>query len=321
MEIKNIVKEIIDNSKEIKNVYFVGCGASNADLYPGYYFIRQNSNLKSALITANEFNYDTPKDVGDNSIVITASLGGNTPETVTATSKAKSLNAHVISFTKEKDSPITEKPDHVIVHNFNKNHAAKLEKMGYTLKTAVEIVNQTQGYKYYDQIQKGFAKINDLIEKAVKQVSVPAQEFAESYKDAPQIYVLGSGATYQVSYATSLCLFLEMQWINSANIHSGEFFHGALEITDKDVPFLLFMNEGQTRAMDTRVLEFLNRLDAKTTVLDSKDFGLSSVIDYEVCDYFNPMLLTAIMRVYAEKLSEARSHPLTKRRYMWKLKY
>lgn len=320
-DIKNIVGKFVAEGKEVENVYFVGCGASKADLYPGYYFMEHNSNLKCALITANEFNYDTPIDVGENSIVVTASLGGTTPETVSATSKAKELGAHVISLTKEEGSPITRDADEVIVHGFSENYAAKLEKMGNVLKIAVEIVNQTQGYENYEKMQDGFSKINELIEKSVTQVSVPAQQFAEAYKDAPQIYVLGSGATYQVAYATSLCLFLEMQWINSASIHSGEFFHGALEITDKDVPFVLFMNEGKTRAMDARVLDFLHRFDAKVTLLDSKDFGLSSVIDPAVCDYFNPMLLTAVMRVYAEKLGELRGHPLTKRRYMWKLEY
>lgn len=321
MNIKNIVQEIMSASKKVENVFFVGCGASKADLYPAYYFMRNNSNLRSALITANEFNYDTPVGVGKHSIVVTASLGGTTPETVTATAKSKELGAHVVSLTTEEGSPITSVPNHVIVHGFHKNYAAKLEKMTYALKIAVEIVNQTEGYAHYDAIQDGFHKIPDLIEKAVTQVGKSAREFAEVYKDAPNVYVLGSGATAEVAYATSLCLFLEMQWINSASIHSGEFFHGALEITDKDVPFLLFMNEGKTREMDTRALDFLNRFDAKVTVFDSKDFGLSSHIDSEVVDYFNPMLLTAVVRVHAEKLAEVREHPLTKRRYMWKLEY
>ncbi|MCB5936418.1 SIS domain-containing protein [Caldibacillus thermoamylovorans] len=321
MEIKNIVEQIIAKVKDIQNVYFVGCGASNADLYPAYYFVLHNSTLKTALITANEFNYDTPADLNEHSVVVTASLGGTTPETVNATSKAKELGANVITLTNEEGSPITRDADYVIVHGFRESYAAKVEKMTYALKIAVEIVEQTKGYEYYEQMQQGFNKLPELIEKSVKLVSLQAKQFAQAYKNDSQIYVLGSGATFDVVYATSLCLFMEMQWINSASVHSGEFFHGALEITDKDVPFILFMNEGKTRALDARVLEFLNRFDAKVTVLDSKDFGLSSVVGSDVCDYFNPMLLTTVMRVYAEALGEIRQHPLTKRRYMWKLEY
>ncbi len=105
------------------------------------------------------------------------------------------------------------------------------------------------------------------------------------------------------------------------SFHSGEFFHGPFEIVDKDVPFILLMNEGSTRPMDARALTFLKRFEAKTTVVDALDYGLSSVIPKTVIDYFNPMLITAVFRVYAEELSYARQHPLTKRRYMWKLEY
>lgn len=320
MEIKKMIEEIV-KAKQIENIYFVGCGASKADLYPAKYFVEHNSKLKTALITANEFNYDMPSDVGEKSIVVTASLGGSTPETVTATGKAKELGAAVISLTMEAGSAITKDADYVIVHGFAKNYAAKLEKMISALKVAVEVVNQVEGYAHYEQMEGGFEKIPALIEKAASQVTVQAKKFAEQYADASQVYVLGSGATAEVAYATSLCLFLEMQWINSASVHSGEFFHGALEITDKDVPFVLFMNEGKTREIDARALTFLQRFDAKVTVIDSKDYGLSSVVDSSVVDYFNPMLLTAVVRVHAEKLGELRGHPLSKRRYMWKLEY
>ena len=320
MEIKKIVEEIV-KAKQIENIYLVGCGASKADLYPAKYFVEHNSKLKTALITANEFNYDMPSDVGEKSIVVTASLGGSTPETVTATGKAKELGAAVISLTMEAGSAITKDADYVIVHGFAKNYAAKLEKMISALKVAVEVVNQVEGYANYEQMEDGFEKIPALIEKAASQVTVQAKKFAEQYADASQVYVLGSGATAEVAYATSLCLFLEMQWINSASVHSGEFFHGALEITDKDVPFVLFMNEGKTREIDARALTFLQCFDAKVTVIDSKDYGLSSVVDASVVDYFNPMLLTAVVRVHAEKLGELRGHPLSKRRYMWKLEY
>ena len=116
-------------------------------------------------------------------------------------------------------------------------------------------------------------------------------------------------------------MLMEMQWIHSGNCHSGEFFHGPFEIVEKDVPFLLLMNDGRTRAVDSRALTFLHRFQAKTTVIDAKDYGLSSVIDGSVATFFNPLLHTAVYRVFEEELANVREHPLTKRRYMWKLEY
>jgi fructoselysine-6-P-deglycase FrlB-like protein len=322
VELNYIIRQIKEKQPDIKSVFFVGCGASKSDLYPAKYFFEGNAKqLRTSLYTAGEFNYATPVSVDETSIVITCSLGGTTPETVTATSKAKELGAHVIAVTHVEDSALTKDADYVVYHGWEANYGAKLEKMTMVLGLAVEILNQFEGYEHYNKMQDGFAKIYDLIESSVATVLPQAKAFADAYKDEPVIYAMSSGATHEVAYAFSICLLMEMQWINSGSFHDGEFFHGPFEIVDKGVPFLLLMNDGRTRAMDSRALEFLNRFDAKTTVVDAKDFGLGSVIAKEVVDYFNPMLITGVIRVYAEQLAIARNHPLSKRRYMWKLEY
>ena len=139
---KDIVKEIIAN-KEVESIVFVGCGASKADLYPAKYFLEQNANkLRISHFTANEFNYATPRSINDHTVVISASLGGTTPETVQANAVAKEQGATVISLTHSVDSPLTKDADYVIYHRFTEDYAAKLEKTGYCLELAVELLNQ-----------------------------------------------------------------------------------------------------------------------------------------------------------------------------------
>lgn len=322
MEPKQIIEAIKKEVPAVKSVYFVGCGASKAELYPGKYFLEANArNIRVGHYTANEFLHATPVAVDETAIVVTCSLGGTTPETVAASKKAMELGAKVIAVTHVDGSPLAKNAHYVILHGFEKNYAAKLEKMTNVLSLAVEILNQYEGYDRYDDMQTAFGKIYDLIEKAVSFVVPAAKNFAEDYKDAPVVYVMSSGATQEVAYAFSICLLMEMQWVNSGSFHDGEFFHGPFEIVDKDVPFILLMNEGRTRALDSRALDFLNRFQAKTTVLDGKDFGIASELPASVAEYFNPMVLSAVLRVYAEQLAIKRNHPLTQRRYMWKLEY
>lgn len=322
MDLKTIATSIHDENPDINSVCFVGCGASMAELYPGHYFLQDNARmLRSAVYSANEFVHATPASVGKNSIVITCSLGGNTPETVEASKKALSLGAKVIALTHTDGSPLSQHADFVILHGFEASYAAKLEKMTKNLQLAVEILNLYEGYEHYENMLSGFIEIYPLINQAVSFVTPAARKFAEDYKDAPVIYVMSSGPTEKVAYSFSICLLMEMQWMNSGSFHDGEFFHGPFEIVEKGVPFILLMNDGRTRALDSRALDFLNRFEAMTTVIDAKDYGLSSVIDSSVKDYFNPILIAALLRVHAEQLSIARKHPLTKRRYMWKLEY
>ncbi|MDU5335379.1 SIS domain-containing protein [Enterococcus sp.] len=321
MEAKDIIKEIVGKT-EVKHVVFVGCGASKADLYPAKYFLDQNAKqLRISHYTANEFNFATPTSVDENTVVISASLGGATPETVEANAIAKDKGATVISLTRIIDAPLTKDADYVIYHGFAENYAAKLEKTGYCLLLAVELLNQVEGYEHYDKMMDGFSKIYDLAQESAESARKAAKQFAQRFKDEKVIYIMSSGATHEVAYSSSVCLMMEMQWINSGTFHAGEFFHGPFEIVDKDVPFILLMNDGKTRAIDSRALAFLDRFDAKTEVVDALDYGLSAFVEKEVLDYFNPFVITAVFRVYAEELSYAREHPLTKRRYMWKLSY
>ncbi|MBO6348399.1 SIS domain-containing protein [Enterococcus casseliflavus] len=318
---KEIIKEIAAK-KEVKSIVFVGCGASKADLYPAKYFLEQNAKtLRISHYTANEFNHATPVSVDDTTIVISASLGGTTPETVEANAVAKEKGATVISLTQSVDSPLTKDADYVIYHRFGENYAAKLEKTGYCLELAVEILHQIEGYAHYQKMEKSFAKIYDLVQTSAESARKDAKKFAQRFKDEEVIYVMSSGATLETAYSTSICLLMEMQWIHSGTFHSGEFFHGPFEIVDKNIPFILLMNDGKTRSIDARALAFLERFDTKTEVVDALDYGLSAHIEKEVVDYFNPFVITAVFRVYAEELAAERQHPLTKRRYMWKLSY
>ena len=151
MEIKNIVAAINQQYGEIKSVYFVGCGASKAELFPGKYFLEKNSKtIRVGHYTANEFCHAPPAGVNDQAIVITCSLGGTTPETVAASKKAMELGAAVVAVTHDGSSPLAQNAHYVIVHGFEKNYAAKLEKMTKVLQLAVEILQVYEGYAYYE---------------------------------------------------------------------------------------------------------------------------------------------------------------------------
>lgn len=322
MNVKEIVADIKAKKPDIKSLLFVGCGASMSELFPAKYFMDRNAKvLRSSIHTANEFYYSTPVSCDETAIVVTCSLSGTTPETVKASKKAMELGATVVSVTIDPKSNLAANSEYQIIHGFHANYAAKMEKMGNVLAFACEVLNTYEGYADYDAMQDGFTKIYDLIEKAVQSLTPTAREFGENYANSKQIYVLGSGAAQMSAYSFSMFLLMEMQWIPASSFNSGEFFHGPFELVEKDVPYLLLMSDGPTRPMDSRVLAFLQRFDAKVTVVDAKDYGLSIIIDKSVVEFFNPMLITGILRVYAEQLAIVRNHPLTMRRYMWKLEY
>lgn len=188
------------------------------------------------------------------------------------------------------------------------------------LMVAVELLNQTEGYEHYEKFQEGVSRIDGIVKHARRHVEKRARAFAEEYKEDKVIYTMGSGAGYGAAYMESICIFMEMQWINSSSIHTGEFFHGPFEITDAQSPFMIQISEGPTRELDERALTFLRKYARRLEVLDAKDLGLST-IDATVVSYFNHSLFNNVYDVYNHALADLRQHPLSTRRYMWKVEY
>ena len=330
-DIKNIIAEILEAKKSkggVKNLYFVGCGGSLGALYPAKTFMEKEcASIKSAWINSNEFVHSTPRDFGENSIICLACHKGNTPETIEAAKLGKEKGAAVIVLTWLEESEIIEFGDYIIRYAFDASPDHLKGDIDYAgekticaLLVAVELTAQTEGYENYDKFQEGLGMISNIIKNARAHVAERALEFAETYKNDPVTYTMGSGAAYGAAYMESICIFMEMQWLDSSSIHTGEYFHGPFEITDANRPFMLQISEGSTRPLDERALKFLRTYAKRIEVLDAKELGLST-IDASVVDYFNHSLFNNVYPIYNHALAEKREHPLVTRRYMWKVEY
>ena len=134
------------------------------------------------------------------------------------------------------------------------------------------------------------------------------------------IYTLGSGICYAAAYAFSTCLLMEMLWINSNPINAAEFFHGPFEIVDDDATFLAVKGVGASRLIDERAISFANRFTQRVHVIDAADFAWGD-IEEDLREYLTPPILNGVIRMYADQLADFTGHPLSVRRYMWRMEY
>ena len=319
---KSIIADILKAREDkggIVNVYYVACGGSYAGLHPGKFFLQ--SEAKKVTVdhyTANEFCHATPKALGVNSIVITQSHSGTTPETVKAAEIAQKAGAASVVITFDDQSPLAKNGDYVL--KYEAKATADMTGMAFGLKLAVEILNQIEGYENYDEMVNGFDRIDGIVKHSKEFLTPRAKVFAEQYKDEKLIYMMGSGANYCVAYSFAICLLMEMQWVNSSAIHSGEYFHGPFEITDRETPFIILMSEGRTRTLDERCLKFLNTYAENFITIDFAKINKGR-IDPSVVEFFNPVVMIPVERYYVSQMAELRGHSMDDRRYMWKVEY
>ena len=75
-KVRKIISEIVEK-QEINTVYFVGCGGSLSGFFPAKYFLSEETKkIKVGYMNANEFVHATPKEIGKDTVVITASQRG-----------------------------------------------------------------------------------------------------------------------------------------------------------------------------------------------------------------------------------------------------
>lgn len=309
------------DGRQIADVFLVACGGSLVDLYPSRFFLASEGiRLRADLYTSNEFVHAVPKALGDQSVVIVCSHGGNTPESVEAARIAQARGSLTVTLTHNESSEIATFADHNVVYEWGDESSVQNNPMAITLALCLEILQQAEGYQNYDDFRKAIQQIDEVVATARNKVRERTATFAKTYRDAEMFYVLSSGASYGHAYGFAICSLMEMQRLHASAIHSGEFFHGPFEITDKNTNFIVLTNEGRTRPLDERVIRFLERFAEKYEVVDARELGIG-VLPESVVDYFNPVLFYSVMCEYREALAKIRHHPLETRRYMDKVKY
>ena len=322
MDNKTIVKNVVKhNDGKISNVYFTACGGSLVDMYPAYYFLKSEAeNLSTGWYTANEFVHVTPKKIGAQSIVFVCSHSGNTPESVKAAKVAQEKGAITIGLTFNPKADLLKYSDEKIIYEWGNENEVVKNPMAIVLDITSQILGQLEGYDKLAEFADGFKKIDTIVTNALAQVQDRTKRFADKYQHEPMFYILGSGASFGHTYGFAICSLMEMQWLDAAPIHSGEYFHGPFEVTDKDKPYIVMESIGRTRPLDERAIKFLKKYAEKIEIVDAKELGLD-LIDSNVAEYFNPILFYSVLCEYRAKLADIRNHSLEVRRYMGKVEY
>ena len=307
--------------ESVADIFFVACGGSYAHMLANQYIVeREASVINGAALNAAEFKARAPKRLGKTSVVILCSHSGTTPETVEAAEIARRSGALTISLTHVLGSPLDQASEYTVSYTHapltvSPNHsAAVLSRLTFG------ILKVCEGNHKAEDLDKALADLPAVVEQAINDRRDVIAEFAEAHKREAVIYTMASGSNFGVAYSYAICICQEMQWIHSAAIHAGEYFHGPFEITDFDVPFIQLVGVGPSRAIDERASSFVEKTSKRVTTLDAIELGVSAVPE-SVAEYVTPLIFSPVLRAYAEKLGEAKGHPLTVRRYMWKMEY
>ena len=310
-KIEAVADELYDRSFDA--IFYMGIGGTYATGIMVVDSVEGKSKLPIYVMQAARYIAHGNAHVTDKSLVVIASDSGTTAEMIEAVEKAKIAGALIVGFVEFVDSPLAKLSDRLI--SYPHNEQLKLFMFAHRL------MYRNGEFKDYERFYKELdAHLADAFVDTSKRADAFALAFAEKHKDDPLHYYVSAGNHFGANYSYAMCYVEEQHWIRSKSIHASEFFHGTLEVIDRDTNVTVFVGEDEERPLAERVARFLPRICARYTIIDTKDYPLKGIspefrglISYLVCH-----AVTERIDAHIEKLN---CHPMDIRRYYRRLDY
>ncbi|MBQ6560392.1 MAG: SIS domain-containing protein [Erysipelotrichaceae bacterium] len=311
-EIETIADDLC--AKGFDLLFFTSSGGSMAMMQPFEHYINVYSRIPTDSQISADFLLTGCNRLTDRSVAFMTSKSGNTKETIACAKKLKEMGVRIVSVCGVENSELAALSD----YTFTYLDGRPQELVFYFI---VGKILYHQGYfPEYEEFADNLKDLGAALAKVRIACDDKCKDYAEKYCREPYHIWIGSGDLWPNAYSYSMCVLEESLWIRTKSVSSAEFFHGTLELVEKDVPVTLIMGEGVTRSQDERVKHFVEPLTDKFTCFDTCDYELEGIKD-EYRKYLSPVVMSAILQRIGKNMEVITGHSLDIRRYYRKSEY
>lgn len=315
LALRGRIEAIVDDicRAGFKNICWLGIGGTYASCLQAEVHMKERSTLEFFVENAAEYLTTGNRRVGEGTVVVISSVTGSTIEMVDAVKKAQADGARVLGFIDVETTELAKRMDWEIAYPANE----QLKFFMVADRLMFRHGEFPEYEEYYAQLDAHLAVDLAEVEKAADAFGLA---FAQKHHDDKLHYFVGAGNQYGSTYSYAMCYWEEQHWIRTKSIHSSEFFHGMLEIVDRDTPVTVFVGEDSQRPLSERVVRFLPRVCANYTVIDSRDYALPG-IDERFRGNLSHLVTHAVTQRIDAHMEAINCHPMEIRRYYRRLDY
>lgn len=315
LALRGRIEAIVDDicRAGFKNICWLGIGGTYASCLQAEVHMKERSTLEFFVENAAEYLTTGNRRVGEGTVVVISSVTGSTIEMVDAVKKAQADGVRVLGFIDVETTELAKRMDWEIAYPANE----QLKFFMVADRLMFRHGEFPEYEEYYAQLDAHLAVDLAEVEKAADAFGLA---FAQKHHDDKLHYFVGAGNQYGSTYSYAMCYWEEQHWIRTKSIHSSEFFHGMLEIVDRDTPVTVFVGEDSQRPLSERVVRFLPRVCANYTVIDSRDYALPG-IDERFRGNLSHLVTHAVTQRIDAHIEAINCHPMEIRRYYRRLDY
>lgn len=307
---EKIVDEVCKNG--YSNIFYVGIGGTITYEWQMESMVKSMSTLKLHVENAAELLAMGNKNFTKDSIMVIESASGDTKEIVAAVEYAHNIGAKVIGFIEKPDTPLAKAVDYLVTNPCGGYY--------YWYTVTFRFMKNAGEFDAYDKFMAELKNMPKILADVQEKNDAPAKAYAEKYKDEPLQYLIGSGNLWGWAYCYAMCIMEEMQWMRTKSVSAADFFHGTLEVIERDSVVILFKGEDASRKEMDRAENFLHTICNNVIVFDTKDFETPGISE-EFRGLISPFIMNAACRRISIHLENERKHPLEIRRYYRRLNY
>ncbi len=316
-EFRKRLEEILDKELEngMKNIFLVGTGGTYSYALPMTYFAKKTSDFPVYAENGKELMTNCHKQLGEGSLCFYCSATGNTKDILQAMEYTRSKGAKNLALVSVDENPMQPLAD----YNFVAEGGSAMF-MTFMLLILTYVFHKKGDFPGYAKFADQLAECGEAFDKARELQNNDAIYYAARNSCAPFHFLVGAGATYGEAYCYGMCIMEEMQWMYTKIINAAEFFHGAIELVEKDTPCILFKGDDEvSRPLVDRVEAFLKPLTDEVIVFDTAKVELP--LDKEFRELVTPIVASCLVSPLSKAFSVERNHDLSVRRYYRQMEY
>ncbi|MDO4941024.1 MAG: SIS domain-containing protein [Erysipelotrichaceae bacterium] len=311
-----LIEKIADElcEKDFDLLFFTSSGGSLAMMQPFEHYINAYSKLATASMVSADYLLQGYNRLTEKSIAFMTSKSGDTKETIECAKKLKQQGISIVSVCGKDNTALQALSDYCVVYL-----DGRPQELVFYILIGKILFNKGYFETYFD-----FADNLKYLGNALAEVRIACDDkcrkYAKDYYSEPYNIWVGSGELWPVTYAYAMCVLEESQWVKTKSVSSAEFFHGTLELVQKDTCVTLITGEGIMASQDERVRKFVQPLTDKFTCFDTKDYDLPG-IKQEYRKLLSPVVMNAILQRIGKNMEDITKHSLDIRRYYRKANY
>jgi fructoselysine-6-phosphate deglycase len=302
-----------------QSLFFAGTGGAGILMQPACQLLSSRSAIACFYVMPAELVLTGHPHLNAKAIVVMPSLSGTTRETLAALEYCKGRGARVLALTGHADTPLARGAEVSFV-NFAEDDTSCESFYLQSLCIALSVMRHRGELRSYESVVSELQRLPALLLNVKRAFEARAEQFASDIQSEPYHIVTGAGSSWPQAFYYGMCILEEMQWIRTRPVHASDFFHGTLELLEKDVSLLVFKGEDALRPLIERVEAFARSYTDKLHVFDTASFDLPG-IGAETRALISAVLLATVLERVSAHLEARRGHPLTTRRYYKRVSY